>query len=430
MARLVVNPGSPSAWEIQLKSGTNTIGRGFANDFKVADPSVSGSHCQITVDNGSVILKDLGSTNGTFVNRAPVTETTLQAGQTIHLGGVEMIFQSDAPLAPALRVPRMEQTGPPPSLPPPMQTAAPVTMTGSQNCKFHPKTVARYLCNKCQLSFCELCVTTRPVGGAAHKFCRRCGTECIPLQVQTNRSVGGQSFYRRLPSAFLYPARGMGIFVLIVSSLVLFGLGFISAGLFSIFAKIVFFGYLFSFMQTIIHSTTAGEDEMPGFPPFDDLFGGFLRLAGASLISFGPAFALFLIAFFNEESSAGSTYMIPALILGCLYFPMALLAVAMKDTPLATNPLVVIPAIFKAPLEYLLTVLILAGVMALRASGGPLIDSVFPRGLTTHSMAKMFGYLGAWTVWNFAAVYLLAVNMRILGLLYLSKKQKFGWFDH
>src|SRR6185295_18038334 len=120
MARLVVNPGSPSAWEIQLKSGTNTIGRGFANDFKVADPSVSGSHCQITVDNGSVILKDLGSTNGTYVNRAPVTETTLQAGQTVHLGGVEMVFQSDAPSAPALPLPRMEQSGPPANLPPPM----------------------------------------------------------------------------------------------------------------------------------------------------------------------------------------------------------------------------------------------------------------------------------------------------------------------
>ena len=120
MARLVVNPGSPSAWEIQLKSGTNTIGRGFANDFKVTDPSVSGSHCQITVENGTVILKDLGSTNGTYVNRAPVTETTLQGGQTIHLGGVEMIFQSDAPLAARVPPPRLEQGGPPAIPAPPM----------------------------------------------------------------------------------------------------------------------------------------------------------------------------------------------------------------------------------------------------------------------------------------------------------------------
>jgi len=105
------------------------------------------------------------------------------------------------------------------------------------------------------------------------------------------------------------------------------------------------------------------DEEMPGMPPFEGLFEGFLRLAGASLISFGAAFALFLVAFFNEESSAGSTFMIPALVLGCLYFPMALLAVAMKDTPLAANPLIVVPAIFKAPLEYLVTVLVLAGVM-------------------------------------------------------------------
>ncbi len=201
-------------------------------------------------------------------------------------------------------------------------------------------------------------------------------------------------------------------------------------GLLSIFAKIVFFGYLFSFMQTIIHSTAAADEEMPGMPPFEGLFEGFLRLAGASLISFGAAFALFLVAFFNEESSAGSTFMIPALVLGCLYFPMALLAVAMKDTPLAANPLIVVPAIFKAPLEYLVTVLVLAGVMGLRALGGPLIESVFPRGLTTHSMAKMFAFIGAWAFWNFAEVYLLAVNMRILGLLYVAKKQKLGWFEH
>src|SRR2546425_9447049 len=97
MARLVVNPGSPVAWEIELKPGTNLLGRGFANDFKIEDPSVSGSHCQIVVTDRTTVLKDLGSTNGTFVNRAPVKEAVLQSGQTIHLGGVEMIFQSDAP---------------------------------------------------------------------------------------------------------------------------------------------------------------------------------------------------------------------------------------------------------------------------------------------------------------------------------------------
>jgi len=100
MPRLTINPGSPGALEVQLKPGINLIGRGFANDFKIENPSVSSSHCQIIVEQGKTVLRDLGSTNGTFVNRTPVKETVLLPGQTIHLGGVEIIFQ-DGPSAAA-----------------------------------------------------------------------------------------------------------------------------------------------------------------------------------------------------------------------------------------------------------------------------------------------------------------------------------------
>src|ERR1022692_518541 len=97
MARIVVQPGSPTAWEIKLKAGANSFGRSPANDFTLNDPSVSGSHCQIVVENGNTILRDLGSTNGTYVNRSPVKEAALQHGQTIHLGSLELMFDSDAP---------------------------------------------------------------------------------------------------------------------------------------------------------------------------------------------------------------------------------------------------------------------------------------------------------------------------------------------
>src|SRR5438093_5603064 len=97
MPRLVINPRSPSPWEVQPKPGMNLLGRGFANDFKIDDPTVSSSHCQIVVANYTAVIKDLGSTNGTYINRAPVKEAVLLAGQTIHLGGVEMVYQSDAP---------------------------------------------------------------------------------------------------------------------------------------------------------------------------------------------------------------------------------------------------------------------------------------------------------------------------------------------
>src|SRR5204863_7441147 len=100
MARLIINPGSPTAWEIQLRPGINLLGRGFANDFKIEDPSVSGSHCQIVVDQANVLIRDLGSTNGTFVDRTPIKEAVLHSGQSIRLGGVEMIFQTGPPANP------------------------------------------------------------------------------------------------------------------------------------------------------------------------------------------------------------------------------------------------------------------------------------------------------------------------------------------
>ena len=102
--RLLVNPGTPQAWEIPLKSGVTRIGRGDQNDCMVNHPSVSSSHCEIVVSSAGVLLKDLGSTNGTFVNRAPVREAVLQSGQHVQLGSVNMLFEAarvaveDAPI--------------------------------------------------------------------------------------------------------------------------------------------------------------------------------------------------------------------------------------------------------------------------------------------------------------------------------------------
>lgn len=461
MPRLVINPGTPSTWEIQLRPGSNSLGRGAANDFTIDHPSVSGSHCQILLENGSALIRDLGSTNGTYINRAPVKEAPLQAGQTIHLGGVELMYQGDGtvteaqalppPPIPVARPISVTIAGPPPpraigvtpSGPPPIPghataisvtpgapPAVPTTATGSGKCKFHPKTAGRYFCSKCHLSFCELCITSRSTpAGPPKKFCRQCGTEVTPVRVQIDRP-DKISFFSRIPGAFVYPALGSGVFVLIVCTIVTSALRFIGGGWISFTATIAFYGYLFSFMQNIIHSTASGDNEMPGWPSFDDLAGCFLRFAAAAAISFGVPIALFIMGMFSEEPGMASTLLIPSWIFGAVYFPMALLAVAMKDSPIAVNPLVVLPAIFKAPIEYVVTVILMGIILALYNSGDPLIHAIFKRGLTTHNMAKLFGFLGAWAFWYFFQLYLLAVNMRILGLLYVSKKRKFGWFEH
>src|SRR5580704_738139 len=94
MNRLVVNPGTPQAWEIQLKPGSNSLGRSDANDFAINDPSVSGSHCQIVVTDASAVLTDSGSTNGTFVGGTRIQQRQLAHGADVRLGSVDMIFYS------------------------------------------------------------------------------------------------------------------------------------------------------------------------------------------------------------------------------------------------------------------------------------------------------------------------------------------------
>lgn len=97
MPKLVVNSGAAGTVEYELKPGLNSFGRGFNNDFRLDDPSVSAAHAEITVDANCVTVKDLRSTNGTFINRSQIREAFLQPGQTLSLGVVEMLFVADVP---------------------------------------------------------------------------------------------------------------------------------------------------------------------------------------------------------------------------------------------------------------------------------------------------------------------------------------------
>jgi hypothetical protein len=214
--------------------------------------------------------------------------------------------------------------------------------------------------------------------------------------------------------------------ILIAATLVFAALDFMSRGLIGILIKAVALGYLFSYVQNIIHSTAAEDERMPDLPAMDDVLGGFFRLLGTVLISFGPAIALAYLAIAQEQPTAGVA-LIPAIIFGCLYFPMAFLAVAIKDTVMAANPLVVVPSILRVPLAYIVTAILLAGVFAVRWTGDAIAGTMGQRALFTRSIAEMFLMFGLRAIWAFLSVYLLTVTVRILGLLYLTKREKLGW---
>ncbi len=95
--RILVNPGTEQAWEIQLQPGVNRIGQTDDNDFTINHSSLSPHHCELMVSDAGVLLKDLGSANGTFVNGTPVREVWLQPGQHIQFGAVDTIFEASPP---------------------------------------------------------------------------------------------------------------------------------------------------------------------------------------------------------------------------------------------------------------------------------------------------------------------------------------------
>jgi pSer/pThr/pTyr-binding forkhead associated (FHA) protein len=97
MPILVVNPRTAGSREFKLGPGPNYAGRGQSNHIKIDDPSVSTRHAQIVVENGQVIITDLGSMNGTYINGAQVREAILLSGQTFSLGAVELRFEEDPP---------------------------------------------------------------------------------------------------------------------------------------------------------------------------------------------------------------------------------------------------------------------------------------------------------------------------------------------
>jgi len=68
-----------------------TVGRGDHNTLTIHDPSVSHTHCEILVNGPEVIVRDLGSSNGTVVNgeRLRNQQRQLKGGQTVKFGSVE-----------------------------------------------------------------------------------------------------------------------------------------------------------------------------------------------------------------------------------------------------------------------------------------------------------------------------------------------------
>jgi Protein of unknown function (DUF3662)/FHA domain len=74
--------------------GATRVGRGEESQIVLVDPSVSRAHAIVEVDGAQPVVRDLGSTNGTFVNGRRVSVEALRDGDELLFGNTRMRFES------------------------------------------------------------------------------------------------------------------------------------------------------------------------------------------------------------------------------------------------------------------------------------------------------------------------------------------------
>ena len=170
MAKLVIESAEMGNRVIELNLGVNRLGRSPKSDFQIEHPTVSASHCEVVLADDGVVVRDCMSANGTFVGGRRIKEAKLSAGQTLHLGDVELLVEAtDVTIAiPSFDMPR---------------PAPPVVLSdGSLICPRHPRARATHQCIHCREVLCDACVhRLRRRGGKLMKFCPLCSHPCVPI---------------------------------------------------------------------------------------------------------------------------------------------------------------------------------------------------------------------------------------------------------
>jgi pSer/pThr/pTyr-binding forkhead associated (FHA) protein len=167
--------GVTHAGEFELTPGFITLGRNPTNDFRIPDSTVSSFHCELIVSEDlHVVVRDLNSTNGTFVDDQPAQESTIKPGQTLRLGSARLDLLSE-PLSEPVRI----------AIPKLQAEPVPASVTlpdGSLACLNHSDTRASLRCVKCLKVFCPECVHILKLAhGQTRSFCPACSGRCETL---------------------------------------------------------------------------------------------------------------------------------------------------------------------------------------------------------------------------------------------------------
>lgn len=95
MAELIIQSGKHQGKRVSIPASTIIIGRDEACRIRLASSDVSRQHCALRSTPEGILVRDLGSRNGTLVNETPIDkETLLKPGDMLRIG--PMLFSTPA----------------------------------------------------------------------------------------------------------------------------------------------------------------------------------------------------------------------------------------------------------------------------------------------------------------------------------------------
>lgn len=104
-ATLLVIQGTDQGRQFEVVDPPAWIGRGATNEVRILDTEVSRSHALIVrTEQGGWLIRDAGSSNGTFVNGQPIKEQQLLNGDQVQVGRTILLFRESAAAPPSRRV--------------------------------------------------------------------------------------------------------------------------------------------------------------------------------------------------------------------------------------------------------------------------------------------------------------------------------------
>lgn len=190
MARLLIQTDGITASPRELNWGISHVGRGEDNDIIIHHASVSYHHCELELGLDFLVVRDCGSTNGTFINDQPVKEERLEIGQTLRFGQVAATvdWSRDQINVPKIETPKL---------------AASVALGNEVlSCVKHEAVPASWHCPKCDQYFCTRCThDVHLVGRPSRRTCANCGV-AVELAPWADARTKKQSLWGRIKKTF------------------------------------------------------------------------------------------------------------------------------------------------------------------------------------------------------------------------------------